>query len=463
MPSSLALAPPPAGMTPSPEAAREVAPSMPRRAERSSLGPLAQAREGLSALVDASIEAQRLESMHAAMQVDLIYLTVSHAVRCADAFVAASASPGRRHELIRRSVVAELSAALRVAERTMQRRIDDAWSLTTELPATLAALRAGHLTLQHARVVIDHTLDLHDDPRLRAELDERLASFAETTTPARLRVKARRLREQLTSESIAERHSAARDGRRVELEPAADGMAWLHCLLPAADALRITARLDAAAHASAADQHGDAPRRGADQTRADLARDLLLYGRLPEGADLAEALAAARASVHVTVPVLTLLGDPAPGDLDGYGPIDADTARRLAADAPSFVRLLTHPVTGTVLDVDRTRYRPPADLKRWLQVRDGTCRFPTCARPAARSDLDHTEDWADGNRTSHDNLAHCCPAHHHLKHETAWSVRQSGAGVLRWRSPAGREHVTHPAQQVPAGRRLTPYPDPPPF
>jgi hypothetical protein len=59
-----------------------------------------------------------------------------------------------------------------------------------------------------------------------------------------------------------------------------------------------------------------------------------------------------RATVHVTVPVLTVLGlDDEPATVEGYGPIGADTARRLCANAPSFMRLLTHPETGVVLSV----------------------------------------------------------------------------------------------------------------
>ncbi len=220
-------------------------------------------------------------------------------------------------------------------------------------------------------------------------------------------------------------------------------MAWLHAFLPADDAALIFDRLDRAARAEregrASDSRDDADadrtatdrlldeQRTADQVRADAARDLLLYGTLDSESALADAVARVRPSVHVTVPVLTLIGESdAPGLLDGYGPIDADTARRLAARAPSFTRILTHPVSGTVLDVDRRSYRPPADLERWLQVRDGTCRFPGCNRAARRSDIDHTLDWNDGERTAFDNLAHLCAAHHHLKHETSWSVRQIG-------------------------------------
>ena len=147
---------------------------------------------------------------------------------------------------------------------------------------------------------------------------------------------------------------------------------------------------------------------------------------------------------------MTLMGESeSPGLLDGYGPIDADTARRLAARAPSFTRILTHPVSGAVLDVDRESYRPPADLVRWLEVRDETCRFPGCNRAARRSEIDHTVDWHNDGRTAFDNLAHLCAPHHHLKHETSWSVRQIGEGSLEWTSPTGLRHLTHPANPIP--------------
>jgi hypothetical protein len=295
--------------------------------------------------------------------------------------------------------------------------------------------------------------------------------LASTVSAATLRRKARVLREELLAESLADRHRAARATRRVELEPARDGMSWLHLLLPAADVALIADRLDRATQVAltgdeaAGVEHSTASGAVApDQVRADTARDLLLYGALPSGAALAGAVASVRPSVHVTVPVLTLLADPAeagtsavpiapavqipPAVLDGYGPIDDDTARRLAAHAPSFTRILTHPVTGTVLDVDRTRYRPPADLKRWLEVRDGSCRFPGCNRSASRSEIDHTEDWADGNTTAFDNLAHLCTRHHHLKHESTWSVRHHAGGVLEWTSPSGRTHTTQPRHHI---------------
>ncbi|MCT1449035.1 hypothetical protein M3G43_17450, partial [Brevibacterium casei] len=55
-----------------------------------------------------------------------------------------------------------------------------------------------------------------------------------------------------------------------------------------------------------------------------------------------------QAGVIVTVPFLTLTGDAnLPGTLADGSPIPAETARRIAAGAPTLTRILTDPATGT--------------------------------------------------------------------------------------------------------------------
>ncbi|MCP2031990.1 hypothetical protein L1277_002089 [Okibacterium sp. HSC-33S16] len=150
-------------------------------------------------------------------------------------------------------------------------------------------------------------------------------------------------------------------------------------------------------------------------------------------------------TVMVTVPVLTLLGQSVePGNLDGYGPIDPQTARDLAAQAPEFHRMLTHPETGVVLSLGATKYTPSAAMRRFLRYRDGYCRFPGCNRRAVTCDIDHTDPFSTGGCTDIDNLASLCPKHHKMKHETQWQVQQLGNGTLKWTSPQGREYLTHP-------------------
>ena len=39
------------------------------------------------------------------------------------------------------------------------------------------------------------------------------------------------------------------------------------------------------------------------------------------------------------------------------------------------------------------RYRPSTALDEFVRIRDLTCRFPGCDRPAEYCDLDHTMPW----------------------------------------------------------------------
>ncbi|MGG7508055.1 DUF222 domain-containing protein [Plantibacter sp. YIM 135249] len=164
-------------------------------------------------------------------------------------------------------------------------------------------------------------------------------------------------------------------------------------------------------------------------------------------------------TVHVTVPVMTILGqEHQPGSLEGYGPIDPETAVRLSVHAKSFTRILTHPETGTVLSVSRERYVPPADMKRALAIRDTHCRAPGCNRLAKGCELDHTVPWSEGGETKVENLAHLCPKHHHLKHDTNWSLEPGPDGVLHWISPSGQVFTTEP--DPPDWYPLEPHPEP---
>jgi hypothetical protein len=187
-------------------------------------------------------------------------------------------------------------------------------------------------------------------------------------------------------------------------------------------------------------------RRSLDELRADIFADLVLTCAPTAHGD-GDALAAIRAHVQITIPVLTAAGvGDEPALLTGYGPIDDDMARALAAGAPGWDRVMYHPHSGLPLTVDR--YRPSAELRRFLRARDERCRFPGCTRKPARCDVDHTHDHAQGGRTQEGNLAHFCRRHHTLKHASAWRVRQAGGGVLEWTSLTGRRHLDRPPSVV---------------
>ncbi len=122
--------------------------------------------------------------------------------------------------------------------------------------------------------------------------------------------------------------------------------------------------------------------------------------------------------------------------------------------------MLTDPGTGAVLDVGRRQHDPPADLDRFVRVRDGMCRFPGCRTQAAGCDLDHTVPYPEGE-TSAANLHALCRRHHRLKHETAWTATARPGSRLEWTSPLGAVHTTDPPD--PGGEAFTqPAPAHPP-
>ncbi|BDO43714.1 hypothetical protein CELD12_32040 [Cellulomonas sp. NTE-D12] len=407
------------------------------------------------------------------------------AARCADR------DARRRREWGARGMLAELAATLHVAEGTLARRLTRITMLAA-LPHLHAAHTAGLVSGAH----VDGVLDVFHgvtDPDVLARADAALADRAARLTAPQLRSAARRWRARHVP-TTAEQTARAVADRFVDVTPADADLCWLTALLPAAAATGIANRLDdLAAMLTGPDEPRTRP-----QLRADVLCDLLLTTDTGDGpqsiaashgtaseegagtrpgtlastprdrdAEPHEQVGACRAAgdsteefgagvpswvraiapqVVLTVPVLTLLGhSDEPAELDGFGPIDLETARTLCANAPTFTRVLTHPETGTVLSVGRDRYTVPADLRRAVAIRDRTCRFPGCRRRAASCDVDHSTAWADGGTTGLDNLATLCRKHHRLKHETGWRVVHEGGGTLRWHSPTGRRYRTRPA------------------
>lgn len=414
-------------------------------------------RDLIESLVDSEAEIGAIRARQA-----MLYTAITEVIELQTKRLPDAARKDREMPL--REALSELAASLRVTERTVQRRMSDGTTLLMRFTRTCAALSQGRISPAHAAVILETGSEIDDD-EARAAFEMSALDVAEIETAGRLRSVVRSLAEALQPIGIAERHREARKGRGVSVRDLPDHMAELITIQPAVIAHGVFDRLTQMARedqrASRAEECGsdEDPRvpddRTMDQRRADILADLLLSAA---PAALSEGLGAIRAHVQVTVPVLTLAGAQETGaTLAGYGPIDPETARCLAHDAPGWDRVMIHPVTAAVLTVDR--YRPSADLLRTLRVRDEHCRFPGCRQPVRRCDVDHTRDAAFGGQTHIDNLAHLCRRHHTLKHATDWQVRQLGGGTLEWTSPTGLVYIDVPTPTL----RFIPSGDPPPF
>ncbi|MDJ0351096.1 DUF222 domain-containing protein, partial [Cryobacterium sp. PH29-G1] len=241
-------------------------------------------------------------------------------------------------------LVAEMACALRIPYGTASGLLQESWTLVESRPHTLNALRNGEISLRHARRLLDQ-LDSVPAP-FHTDLEQVLLPHAKRLTPAQFDGKARKLREYIHPESIVVRRAKCLADRTVRFFPDKDGMATLWLRAAGDDLSAIFHRVTDTALSL---QRPDEPRT-LTQLRTDVAIDLLARGVTDTGLG-----AGIGATVNVTVPVLTLMGkSDEPGELEGYGPIDPETARKLAGTATSFLRILTHPHTGIVLDVSAT-------------------------------------------------------------------------------------------------------------
>jgi hypothetical protein len=374
-------------------------------------------------MVEAEI-AQRTQWWASAQVFRAIDATLREAVAHPEVFVDERMLRGDEIEFAERAAAADLAVRLNLAESTVRNHAHTAATMRERLPRLWSEFLDGQLPTQNAREAASIASEMPAEHW--ADFETRILDAARTLAPARFRTKARAIRERLAADTAEQRHDLATTRRGVWSEPDPDSMSWLHALLPSEDAAAVMARLDAKAF----DLYKESDeQRTMAQLRADVLTDLVAgTGEHKVGITLA-----------ITVPMLSLLGESTqPATLEGVGPIDLATARRLAGDAPSITRLLTDPVSGDVVHMDARQYRPTAALKRWLAIRDVTCDFPGCGRRATNCDLDHTIDWAAGGTTTAANLTHRCRKHHSMKHQTRWQVKKPpGAARAIWTSPTG--------------------------
>jgi hypothetical protein len=92
------------------------------------------------------------------------------------------------------------------------------------------------------------------------------------------------------------------------------------------------------------------------------------------------------------------------------------------------------------------KYTPTAAVDRYVRLRDRTCQFPGCNRPAEFTDLDHRTAFVEGGRTTTHNLHCLCRHHHRLKHHGDWTITPNPDGMTTWTSPTGRRYRTPPTE-----------------
>jgi hypothetical protein len=124
------------------------------------------------------------------------------------------------------------------------------------------------------------------------------------------------------------------------------------------------------------------------------------------------------------------------------------TAARQAADRAA-ARAAADAAAGGCAHAQASHaYQVPARLREFINLRDLTCRFPTCRQPAARCDADHTKPHDQGGPTCLCNLGPLCRYHHQLKQHQQWHLDQPAPGNFTWTTPTGRTYNIQPDPQA---------------
>jgi hypothetical protein len=404
--------------------------------------------------------------------------------------------------------VAELAAGLGLSTAAGKRLVGQALELRHRLPRIWARVEAGQVQAWRARAVAEATIDLC--PAAAAHVDRFLAPVAQAYRPWQLT----RLVEEAVARHDPDRaarlRAQAAEGRHVTVDVdqvSFTGTSLVEGEVDLSDALDLESALSQGA-AALADAGSAEP---LDVRRAtalgELARGQLALAlarddaRAPEAGTRADEHPAAapdpgrrgrrprQVVLHVHLAASAITGT---GTALEVARVEQAGALVRAEEVAAWCgqpasQVVVRPVVDLADHVPVTHAEVPDRVREQVSLRDGTCVFPFCTRPARRlaadrhgADCDHVESHAAGGATCACNLAALCRTHHRVKthdHRGAgWAYTPLEPGSYLWRSPLGlaflRDHTgTHDVtdhdwtrRHLPSGHVRAPDPggtDPP--
>ena len=92
---------------------------------------------------------------------------------------------------------------------------------------------------------------------------------------------------------------------------------------------------------------------------------------------------------------------------------------------------------GLPLNVGRASRTEPPALRKALEARDRTCRWPGCQTPATWATAHHIHGWAHGAATSLTQMILLCHLHHaHFIHQLGWTITGNPNATIHFTNPA---------------------------
>jgi len=378
------------------------------------------------------------------------------------------------------------------------RKVETAAILASRLPLTLAAMSAGDLDWWRATIIATELSEASGASCAAVEALIHPAVLEEA--PGAVTKRVRRVLARIDADALRVKAAKERLDRFVHAYPShVPGLTSWVASLPAAESAACWAAIDELAH----QMRGDDPTRTLEQCRADALVDLMLTNvsvtttvtlMIPvqtatvdepqdcmeqdlivrggrEGASPAD-VDGDRSAVDEGAggafgypnPLANTddFGQPVPDpnpmieptwtqicamgyEIPGIGVIGGDIVASILAKFDTHIaRVLLDERTGVVIETSINTYLPNRAMRRFIQQRDGHCRFPGCARGAKRCEADHVIPYSRGGPTAISNLVSLCKHHHRVKHEAGWTLTMTRDGDCTWTDPHGRQYATYP-------------------
>jgi hypothetical protein len=355
---------------------------------------------------------------------------------------------------------------LGLGSRAAEDRVGVAARIVSAMPQTLAAMAGGDLDWHRARVLAGELQDA--DEAVVDEVERRVFPAVLADSAAEARRRCRRVLGRVDAAALVERAARARDGRCLQRWQSEPGVAEWHAVLPTEQAATAWAAIDELARGYQREDVAHTGKRPTlEQARCDALLDLIL-GRatvttrvvfaVPEtftidGGGRRHAWPGRQGRggrSHAVGPAVAGTATVAPGlvEVAGVGELPWSALGPLTTAYATRISLAgCDPDHGTLTGVATEVYRPSPSVVRFVQARDGHCRFPQCSAPARRCDADHVVAWPAGT-TEPSNLMSLCRRHHRTKQQPGWRVAIDAGARVTWTNPLGRSFTTHPVDHL---------------
>ena len=367
------------------------------------------------------------------------------------------AGPGA--PLVREFAVAEFGAAIGLSTEAGKRYVGHALELRYRLPRLWAAISSGELAVWRARRVAHETIGHSLSAPAAAFVDAHVAPVAHKIRPTQLDRLVEEAMARFMPELAEQRRRAAADGRHFRID---------HDQISFAGTSLVTGELDLAdaldledAIRTIARQLGDLGSTESLDVRRSVAAGELARRQLSldlttedEGLEPRQHRTTSRTVLHVHLSHAALAGlDPVGRVENTRTPVTAEQVRAWCGRTDS--ALVVKPVIDLADHVHVEAYEVPDRIAERLALRDHTCVFPWCTRPARAltpdahpCDCDHVDPYRPGgtddggtHQTCTCRLAPLCRRHHRLKTHSAWIYTILEPGTYLWSSPHGYQYL----------------------